>query len=439
MPAVSYNGVNFPFVQTTSFSQTALADETGQTDWYLTKFDITIQAYFNADVLPLLFPSLAGVDTPASGIMSAIRTRLLQPRQAFSVTCDGFELIPSRQQGNAGRVDARNGPVPQSCDIISLNDVAFIVTWHVVAHYWENNQVNIADNGGLDPIINQVGNPVLYNRWSETQEIDECLYTRKTREGKYVIRSDNSVGQIVDTFRGQMAVLGLEKGFVRESASYTVDPSGLGLSYRFVDREVFKMPPTPAWKASGTYTESTTKLGCMRHGELYLKLEGAQATDQGKLISAILAIASTKLQINGVLTGAGAGAAGAGAALSDPIRSFAIVEHCHLTVGMWENWVELRIRAMMLPATSNEGKAKTQPGKFWGINLGAMTYTPITDKEERDMGNEWLIRGTSGLLLQAAAYFNPDLRNVKIDKKTGQLDAGGKQREVGQAGKQAEQ
>lgn len=435
MPAISYNGIEFPFAQTMSFEQNAMLDPTGNTDFFVEKFDITVQSIFTADVLPLLFPNMPsqvnGVEATAADIMDVVRSKLLKPRRAFSVTCNGQELIPGKA-GVEGTVDAQNGPIPQFCNVTQLTDTAFLVTWKVVACYWENNALRLNE---VDKVSNLPGNPVLYNRWSEVQELDYLLNTRKTREGKYVIRSDNQQGLIVDKFRIQMAVLGVPPGFLRESSYYKVDPSGLGLEYRFVDVQQYVMPPAPAYKATGDYTESHLRYGAQRWGEMYLRLEGSAATSQSKMLNAAIGICSAKLRANGALLQNFAPANGNNGAKGQ----IGILDSMHVKVGMYENWVEVRMRAR-LKQSKRLGKAAVPEAgieaKAWDFNPAAYVFTPGSDGVKRDI--KWPYRGTAGdinnrILLQAAAYYDPSLRNTQIDKEAGQLDAPG-QLEVGQAG-----
>jgi hypothetical protein len=409
---------------TTAFRQTAERDPSN-TDWYITKIDMSVQSIFTADVLPLMFPNLANKTDNAADIMMVVRSMLLKPRRAFSVSCDGQELIPTTAPGGVGVVDTQNGPQPQSCDVIQLNDTSFLVTWHVIACYWENNELTL-DN--TEKVLNAPGNPVLYNRWSETQEIDQCLFTKKTREGKFVIRSDNNQGKIVDKFRSQMAILGVPKGFLRESWSYTVDPSGLGLEYRFVDVQQYKMPPSPAYKASGDYTEEKLRNGGQRWGSVYVRLEGSADSSQVRMMIAAVAIAFAKLRANGTKQGG----------LDDPNinagRRIGTLEHLHVKTGLYENTVEVRARARLKPSRTRVGIG--QRGKFWQDNPEAFVFTPGSDDVERVM--KYPIRGTAGtpqnrILLQAAAYYDPNLVNTVVDHKKGQLNAPN-QLEVGQAG-----
>ncbi len=138
MSLLSYNGVFLPYSTATQFDQRALRDES-DTDWYLTEFNIKAQCVVNKNYLGLLAPDLAPGGVPvtdnAAAIMAAIRTRLMQHRRRLSFTFNGVELIPQPQQGVPGTVDAQNGPKPQSCQIVQLTNVTFLIVYHIIARY----------------------------------------------------------------------------------------------------------------------------------------------------------------------------------------------------------------------------------------------------------------------------------------------------------------
>ncbi|MDO8671338.1 MAG: hypothetical protein Q7O66_07890 [Dehalococcoidia bacterium] len=411
MSAISYNGIFLPYAYTTQFRQESKYDES-DTDWFCTKFDIQVEAIVNADYLPLLLPSLVGKTDNAAVIMRAVYQSLMQPRRTLSVQMNGVELIPQATAagGNKGTVDAQNGPRPQFCSITQLNTTNFLILWHVIAHYWENNLVTPAANQDLI-VTNRVGNNTLYNRWSESIEIDNCNYSTRIREGKFVIRSDNNEGKIADQVRTQMAAVGLPPGFLRKSSKYTVDPSGLSLMYRVEDQEVFKLPPFPAYEAIGEYIESSTMCDAMRYGEVHVKLKGSKTVDQAQLVDTAVSVCSTKLKL-------------AGGPLVGPADKRGIIQFTTLSVGMYENWVDCRIK-VLFPAS------KIQFRGLEGIRE-TITTTPYSDPGAGGPAPQPLypIGGTASFLLQAAAYYDPSLVATRVADGA-QLSAG---IEVGRAG-----
>lgn len=397
-----YNSVVLPYPRCLDFRQDAVFEESN-TDRILTRIDVTVQSTINANYMSFVCPDLVVGGAPttdqAAEIMNVIRSRLLKPRKALSYTFASRQLIPQRAGVN-GDVDAKNGPQPQSCTILELNNVTFLVTYRVVAHYWEN----IGVNAQLNPAtVNRAGNPVLYNRWSETVDIDSTDFSRVIREGTYAIRSDNDRGLIADRFRETMAQLGVPSGCLREASSYSVTPDGLAIRYRVVDKEVFKLPPQPAFEADGEYTESASRSFAKRFGDVRVRLRGAKTTSQAILLNTAVAVCASKLNING---------------------PSAVMEGGSLTVDMYNNLVEVRMRAQF---KSNKERFKDWSGLRFGNSI---VETPGTD-DDRPPKPQYQLRGTLSWLLQAAAYFDPSLRNTVLVPKLGQLSAG---REVGQAG-----
>ncbi len=346
--------------------------------------------------------------------MSVIRTRLLAPRRAFSFKCGGVELIPQPPIGNPGTVDAKNGPQPQTCILTQLTNTMFLLSWRVTAHYWENNGVSV------NPVTNLPGAVALYNRWSEQQSIDKRNYSRRTRRGKFTIRSDNTEGFIADEVRKQMAILGLPKGWLRESSDYTQSEDGLTVSYVIVDREVFKYPPPPAFTATGTYSESSAYYGAMRYGEVWLRLEGDPDGDHDELCNVAFTVAMEKIRNRG--------------AIQDDQGLLRQIEVCAVSVGMYDNWVEVTVRSMI---DQSKHVKRGIGGMGWapvsdiifGEQLEPLTATPLS--EDFEDPPEYTQRGT-GLLLQAAAYYDPSLRDNAMDPEEGQMQRG---REIGTAGR----
>lgn len=414
MSVVTYNNVILPYADC-DFLQESVYDESG-TDWYLTKFDITAAMLVHNDYLPMLAPDLIrpGVSYNAAEIMQVIRTRLETPRKTLSVKFNGIELIPSNEAYQKGTCDAKNGPQPQSCKVPQLTNATFMLSWRVIAHYWEKNLVRA---GVHPPAVNLAGSPILYNRWTESVEYDNCMFERRTRDGKYVIRSDNRMGLQADAFRDNMAPVMVLPGFLRESSKYTVTADGLGIQYTVTDRQVFKYPPDPAYDAKGTYTEYTSKHGSFRYGEVHLRLKGSPITDQARLIAVALSICSRKLRLNGVQIALGGN--------GDPLNSFASLEHCIINVEMYDNEIDVRMKARMLPARNT---TEVNDG-VWQLDFKKMASTP-GGPGPKPHQPAYPVKGIHlptdplPLMLQAAAYNDPSILGSVIDPNTNQLSKG---------------
>lgn len=391
-------------------------DEISNTDWCCTKFDIRVQCLISADYIDYLFTDLTNKNqiTNAADAMKVVRTRLLQPRKALSYKVNGQELLPTQQQGFSSQeqtVDARNGPVPQSCIVQQVTNETFLVLYHITANYWEK-YTNQQDSNNLLINRNLNSSQVLTNRWTETVEMDDCMYTRRTREGRYMIRSDNIQGQIADYYRSSFAVVSVPDGFLRESAKYVQSPDGLSLQYTIVDKEKFKFPPQPAFEARGTYTETTTSRGAIRYGTVDLTLKGAKTTNQVDMIKVALSLANQKLRLNGAQQ-LGGGLAFTGAFAGQ--FGLALLERAYVTVDMYENIVRLNVKAML-------NGPRVTPFGYTVDSPVAMVITPYSNNSgnatNTNPGPIYYDRGTAGILLMAAANFDPNLVDNSLGPKT---------------------
>jgi len=216
-----------------------------------------------------------------------------------------------------------------------------------------------------------------------------------------------------------MAVLAPRRGFLRESSQYRIDPSGLAIEYRIVDKEVFKRPPFPAYKADGAYRETTTRGGAYRSAEVWVRLRGDKFTNQADLLLTAIRLCAGKLAAREaqLLTDT---------RLDGTQPGFTILEYGEAEVKMFENEVSFRLRC----ALNIDPQRVVTIDAFVDLN----TFTPLTPE---DTGQEYtpayLARGSAGILLQAAKYFDPSLRETKLDDY--QLNRGF---EVGTAGRRPE-
>ncbi len=425
MALLSYNGISLPYSDLTRFRQDVMYDPEGRTDAYLSRFDIEVQCVINLQYIDQLLPEdlrpNPGEGFTAAGnaasIMQYIQTRLMQPRKFLSVIFNNVELIP-KVQANAGFVDSDNGPKPIYADPTLMTDTMFLLVFRIHASYFIN--------AGYDATTQQfrtvrAGSPVLYNRWMDAISIDNCNYTRRIRQGRYAIRSDNSQRATIDTFRPQMAVMGIPGGFVRESTQYTVDPSGLALTYTIVDKEVYKLPPFPAFEADGEYVETTVNNGTIKRGMCRVRLRGSKTTPQNRLAERAMGICARKLRMQG---------AQLGGAVGDQVRPFGILNKAVVATKLYENEVECVMDVLM--------HLENTRGRFHGIsqlqfsrNFGE---TPGSEANQASTPNH-LLRGTENYLMEAAAYFDPSLQNQFVDQATNNLNRG---LVPGQAGTQQE-
>jgi hypothetical protein len=428
MSILTYNGITLPYANCTYFNQTPVYDPTSQTDHMLTRFEISITAVINTAYAILLDggdntivaeDSAPTVSNPAQ-IMKAIRQKLIQPRMALSFTFNGYELIPQPQTGINGTVDAFNGPKTE-CQIFSLTNETFLVKFHVVAHYWENNETINSQEESVT--TNRRASAVISNRWSEQVVLDASGYSTKIRTGRYIIRSDNAEGVTADIFRNSFAVCSLPAGFVRVSSDYDISPDGLGSQYRIVDREVFKLPPTPAFESSGKYVETVTRNGAWHEGRVSLSLRAPKDVSQVQLIDTAIGIAAQKLKSRG--------AAAFVPGKDDPVgieqvkgaQPFGLLTHCALVIDMYDNSVEVILQVLLAARTIDGGKKRIHGvAALTGGRFAA--FTPGSEDEfGKSLGRKipYVARGTAKLLLSAAAYFDANLSTERTNLGRGQI------------------
>lgn len=380
MSVFSYNSVSLPYALHLQFQQKPLFDPSN-TDKYATEFDITVQGVVNPE-----FNNFIGVSGASSGaIMKEMRARWMTPRKKLSITVGDTELIPAslREDGR----DAINGPHPQEFSVQMMTNTTFLVTYRIKAAYCED------ETGATS------GNDVVYNRWDESVDIDEHIFTTRTRTGEFRIRADNSGRFVPDDYRKEMAFLALPQGWRRMSSRYQVSTDGLILRYTTVDKEIFKQPPKPAYTAEGEYYESSSNIGALMHGFARVRLRGSKETVQHEMLGTAISVAHSKLIV-------------AGAQLLN--GRIAKLEHSKIYTNLYENEVAVEAGALM----------KRKKDRFKGgvqSYLKSITTTPLTDNYNLP-NPDYKLRGTGKTLLQAASYYDPSLYTLLTS--TNQLSVG---------------
>lgn len=392
---VFYNGVTLPYAHVHSFAQRSVSDATG-TDWMLLDLDMSVTSVLNAKYAATIYPAAAGQAAPT--IMKMIRSKLLERRGEIQYNFNGVDLIPALPDGNRGFVDANNGPVPQYCNVSLLTDDTFVIDYRITANFWEDLNATPANN-------------VLSNRWSEHVVIDQHNYSKYNRNGTYIIRSDNPAGMPVEGvsggtssaggFRQQFATLGIRPGCVRQSASYVVSPDGLRMQYDITDQEVFVLPPEPAFEAEGWYTESSPrKTNAKRHSMVHIRLVGSKATIVGDLVRTAVLAAASKMRAGALARNANV-----------------VMNSGSVTMQMYRNEVIVEMHGTVYA----DDNAKVP--KFGG--MAGINYTKLLDTISTAGKNPpaHAIRGTAGIVLQAGAYWDPNIKQL-LNAQTGKTEPG---------------
>lgn len=385
---VTYNGVNLPYSMCNRFDQSAVADPSN-TDLTMTRFEVEVLATCNWDYIQAMVPNEARQDNAApknaAMVIAYVRAKLMARRERLRVRFNGFDLVPS-----LGTVDSANGPVPQYCDIVQMDNDTFMVRYLVVAHYVELN-----DPTNAVPRNRNTPSPVVFNRWKETVDIDDCNFTTKTREGSFRIRSDPANPTTPDQLRPSMAALSIPEGFLRKSSNYSLSEDGLTLHYRITDQEYWKQPPTPSFVADGYYRETGIRPGWVSSiNECRTMLKGDNNTRQSQLVNLAIAICASKLDMVGapIVTGDN--------------KLQAVLVKFVIEVQHYRNVVDV---IMVVELRNN----KTRVGGVASLDT-RMTFVPFSDGVNVVLPS-YLDYGTAGILLQAAAYYDPAAGNAALD------------------------
>jgi hypothetical protein len=306
MSQLTYNGVTVGF-PTSRVSFDPVYDDLAGRDYLYTKITIDVDFVIS----PGYPPALNGEG--AADTMRRVSHLLNKPRAAFTYVAGGQTLV------NVTGIDANNGPLA-SCKITRIVGTEMLACSLQITTF-------IVDCGGPG------GPPYMSNRWTETQDIDECAYSTLTRTGQIVARSDLEPN--ADNLRA-LTIPPLSDDFRRTSSQYQLSADGLRLHYTHVDHEEWLMPPNPAAKAEG-HMSLTCGDGATFWGEVYLRLQGAKTTDKAVLMRRAVGIALAKLKNAG----------------SDAFsRKGSYVLYCTLTDDLFANDISVRMRAMVQPTTS---------------------------------------------------------------------------------------
>ena len=177
------------------------------------------------------------------------------------------------------------------------------------------------------------------------------------------------------------------------------------VSFRCVDKEVFRQPTIPAMVAEGSYTESATRNGAVRYGDCRVTLKGNKTTPQADLISAAIKMCLGKIFSMG---------------------SFLTLESFNITVDMWDNVATCQARAMLAAFSIQQlfgANAVVADAKAIVASISTKLATHPGTNPNAPTPPEHPSRGTAKLFLKAAAYFDPAVAG-KIKQDNNQLEGG---------------
>lgn len=225
---LEYNGINLFIVKTNLFSQKAVHTPDG-VDYLYTEFTLDINCLYNPSATsyddsnpPVFDPGIVPSFTNAS-----IRHFLLQPRAKLIFEgLSGFANVIDSPQLDYS-IDANNGPIPISCDVIRIDGDK---TFHI--HYVIKTWLVECPNGSVSPILS--------NRWSQSSYINtHRLMVRKT-VGQAFFRTDilNATDTFADLFRSTVInPIPPKPGMYRDDIKCVINPQGNAIHYEITDIE----------------------------------------------------------------------------------------------------------------------------------------------------------------------------------------------------------
>ncbi|MCE9556256.1 MAG: hypothetical protein K8T91_23145 [Planctomycetes bacterium] len=354
---VVYNGVEIRNCETLVFNNTIHYDESN-TDAVYSVF----RCRWRGMIVPG-YPMNVGISSgpgnnSAAANYTSIRSQLMQPRQSLTVTIGPDTLITCTGQNLAAAdADVNNGPKPQALDIIHVAGfrvltVEFEIEFAIMACDGKPH----GDPAAVAAVINTP--EVISNRWTAQETRDENFYSELEYSGALKVRR---ITQGPDLFR-YLVVPPLLPGFQRMRCNFTVEPNGLGMHYRVMDKQQYAAPPPPAtdWEAHYTIeAQNQAKI----YSTVDVSLNGPPGVNRGALLVAALQVCEARL---GNLRQVPVNPAPGGG--NQPPRAV-MVESATIREQLKDNKIQVTIRALETTAAENLSAMLSLPFQKIGVSL----------------------------------------------------------------------
>ena len=255
---VTYNGITLNGATTTRFQQVPQYDASG-TDVIFSRFFFTFEGICHAQgrttdqLLPWIGQSGVSTLPTVQQAFTQISAALWQPRQSLNIvmgnnsmfTCDGSqELTSSGTAANSKWMDLDNGPKPKNVTLTHITSNANVgPTFHVTFDI--ECARSMCPGGAIQPLLN--------NRWSIGETLDEEFFTVRTIAGQMKL---SQIDPDWDGWRN-IIVPTLEDGFRRDRIDFNDHPDGLTIDYVVTDKQIHTAAPWPATKINVRHSEST--------------------------------------------------------------------------------------------------------------------------------------------------------------------------------------
>lgn len=276
-----YNGVTLSHCLTLEFAQDAKYDDESKTDLLYHHFTVKVRGIVHANNGEADFVNVGPSTGTAAASHVVMQKRLMEPRKELRYTIGNVDLLNVNSNN-----DVYNGPRPIRCEVAHVAGekilrVDFTIEACIVR----------CDNGSISS-PSQIGNgqPILSNKWSLEDTLDENFYTTRT------VRGTLRVGHI--SFNPQsyrhLVIPPLSKGFQRKQMSFMTAPDGLHLRYMVTDRRISNAPPSPATDWDGSHTTSTPN-GVTSFSQVSVKLKGPPGVDRRQLLERCAQVCQARL------------------------------------------------------------------------------------------------------------------------------------------------
>lgn len=281
-----YNGVTFCNVHTLEFDQRPVRDQS-DTDTLYILMTIRIEAICCASAFLSNNPNV-GVLVPggsasatAGDIEVALRRRILEQRKSLLYTMENRTIVSSDHAH-----DVNNGPKPLDLKVTNVAPGSIRIEFTI--------ETALVECDNYSGTITAAQSPILNNRWSCVDDLDEQARTTRHWRGRLRISTAELNPQ---SFRG-VVVPPLNPGWKRKRMNFVSELNSLELGYEITDEEMLgESPPSPAYKMAGTHMESVSVGADNAIGELNLRLDGAKSSDKRQMMQRAVQIVVTKLRL----------------------------------------------------------------------------------------------------------------------------------------------
>lgn len=375
---VTYNGVELHNILTKQWDEEVVYDPSG-TDLICHRYKLRFSGIMHVQKASgdtatawIKYP-VGGTPGPGGTAVEMYQTvsaLLHTPRRELIVKIGDKEIlrVDGLCESPTPRTDMETGPKPREVKITQIvNTQVFRVEFAI-----DCARLACWEPGYGNKWVGPATKPVVSNRWSVSETIDDNFFTTRTIKGRLRLSGAYWLGH---SCRG-WGIPVLESGFRRDRIEWTALENGLECEYTVIDKQVANSAPWPATKMDCTHMV-TSDTGMDFRAEVSVRLEGSPASDRRAMIAAAIMICEQKLCINS----AHAGSKGKKLVKGQDYypEGFYVTDY----VGE-KNMVEVRIRIRYLGVPMKDGQFDSTADPKVAKNL----YAQVTEKLGQPLSGE---------------------------------------------------